>query len=301
MRSPPIDHAYVCSPVSTEHFRKNGSCLTFSDLKNIAHDYNNTNPHNKIPVSAFSSFHDLFQTLSHVFGPACASRKDLCWAKQKFVQDRAALLQKFRPPMQSSWKKHRTTPLLTTDILKGLKPYEDKFSDFALLGVFAIDFLHKNPDGSCHVYDQICNMNLPAFMRNGVRQFGMVINLDPHYRGGSHWIAVYMNTDPKDPRFGFYHFCSEASKPPQQILHYYENMRSQYASAFPKRKKELPFSSNNVRYQYKNSECGMYSLLFIILCLENPHQSVEKTLQSKLFPKSDDFVNSLRQVIFRSI
>jgi len=299
MRSPPIDHAYTCSPVSTEHFRKNGSCLTFPDLKKIAHDHNIAYPHNKIPESAFSSFKNLFQALSHALKPSCAAHKDLCWVEQHFVQDRNALLQKFRPPMQSSWKKHRTTPLLTTDILKALKPYEEKYSDFALLGVFAIDFLQKNADGSCHVYDQICNMNLPAFVRNGVHQFGMVINLDPHYRGGSHWISMYMNTNPKDSRFGFHHFCSEASKPPQQILQYYENMRSQYASAFPKRKKQLPFLSNDVRYQYKNSECGMYSLLFVILCLENPHKTIEKTLQSKLFPRSDDYVNNLRQVIFR--
>jgi len=299
MRSPPIDHAYVCSPRYTEHFRKNGSCLTFSDLKKIADDHNNAHPRDKIPVSAYSSFRDLFQALLHALKPSCSSHEDLCWAKQDFVKNRAALLQNFRPPMQASWKKHRTTPLLTTDILKALKPYEDKFSDFALLGVFAIDFLHKNPDGSCHVYDQICNMNLAAFMRNGVHQFGMVINLDPHFRGGSHWIGVYINTDPNDARFGFYHFCSEASNPPQQILHYYENMRTQYASAFPKRKKQLSFYSNKKRYQYKNSECGMYSLLFIILCLENSHQPIDKTLQSKLFPKSDDFVNSMRQVIFR--
>ena len=39
---------------------------------------------------------------------------------------------------------------------------------------------------------------------SGLRKLGIVINFDPHYKGGSHWVGMYMDIN----KGGIYFFDS---------------------------------------------------------------------------------------------
>ena len=58
--------------------------------------------------------------------------------------------------------------------------------------------------------------------------------------------------------------------------------------------KKLDVEYNQNRHQYKNSECGVYSLNFIIKLLEG--KSFDELTKIKI---SDDEINKQRDILFR--
>jgi hypothetical protein len=91
-----------------------------------------------------------------------------------------------------------------------------------------------------------------------VRGIGMVFNLDPHFKGGSHWVALYINlTDIDHPFVGY--FDSYGQKVPALIARLMRSFKLQIKTC------ELGFNAR--RFQYSGSECGMFSIYFIICML----------------------------------
>lgn len=168
-----------------------------------------------------------------------------------------------RPRRPKAWDDDPDMWLDNFNIMAVMKQYQEAYPWFKFLGVFPIDFSAPNPyskssGGNQCLYKETCNLNLKAEYNKGVRGIGMVFNLDPHFKGGSHWVALYINlTDIEKPFVGY--FDSYGQKVPSLIARLMRSFKLQIQTC------ELGFNAR--RFQYSGSECGMFSMYFIICML----------------------------------
>lgn len=163
--------------------------------------------------------------------------------------------QLFAPFQPEEWKNNPTTWLSNHDILKVLEQYEHLHHDFKFIGPTPIDF-NSTPIyyyGKC-VCQELCKLNIDKYMSEGIHHVGIVFNLDKHNSSGSHWVSLYMDLKNKD----VYYFDSNGTKPPREIDELIHNLQ-----------KEQQFKAhiNCFEHQLQNTECGIYSMFFIISML----------------------------------
>lgn len=174
---------------------------------------------------------------------------------QQLDKDLRQRLQKsfFRPPAPEEWKSDPDAWLDNHSIEAVLKQYSETDPTFVTLGAVPIDFAAPSPydKGKC-LLPEFCKLNINELRSQGKTGVGMVFNLDPHFKNGSHWVALYINI--KQP--GCYYFDSYGIAPPKQVKLLMDTIWSQ--------DKRCKLGYNGRRFQYSNSECGMYSLFFII-------------------------------------
>ena len=187
--------------------------------------------------------------------------------------------------MPKSWVKNKYEWLSSIDIESVMKQYEGKYKDFKFIGPVPIDFDYKYEFGQC-VVNELCNINIENMLKKKIYKIGVVYNLDPHDKPGSHWVASYMDLKKNI----FYFFDSYGTSPPSQITVLIERLQEQAKSLG----KTLEYDYSKIRHQYENSECGVYSLYFIIQLLEG--KKTFNQLQSSRIP--DQFVNNKREEYF---
>lgn len=168
----------------------------------------------------------------------------------------------FRPPMPEEWKKDPDAWLSSDDIAAVMKQYEQAYPDFRFVGVVPIDF--SAPDPYIHsvkkcMNNQFCEINLKEERAKGRRILGAVFNLDPHYKEGSHWIALAIDLKRNEVCY----FDSYGMEPPPQVARFMRYLTLQEPN--------LKLQRNARRMQYKESECGMFCLYFIIKMIEGIH------------------------------
>lgn len=175
-------------------------------------------------------------------------------------------LRRLRPAAPKEWESDPDMWLDSTNIADVMNQYEKAYPDFEFMGPFPIDFAAPDPytrggaeaaatQKKC-LMDEICELRVSTAMANGTKSIGIVYNLDPHFKSGSHWVANYIDI----PGHRCYYFDSYGMEPPPQISKFMKWLTTQD----PKMKLEY----NARRLQYKNSECGVYCLYFIIRMLE---------------------------------
>ena len=196
--------------------------------------------------------------------------------------------QYLRPKYPSAWEKDPDMWLDNFNIINVMKQYESAIPWFTFMGVFPIDFsapdpYRKNEVKQC-LYKELCDLNLKTEYSKGIRGIGMVFNLDPHFKGGSHWVGLYINImNIAKPFIGYYD--SYGYKTPPMIARLMRSFRLQ----IPK----CELGCNGRRFQYGNSECGMFSMYFIICMIHG--------ISFKDFCKdavNDGFMLQLRNIIF---
>ena len=84
--------------------------------------------------------------------------------------------------------------------------YEQLYPDFKFLGAVPYDFEELT---SLEVY----NINFQELLNKGISKIGIVINLDEHYKSGSHWVGLFANFLEKK----IYYFDSFAKRPEKRI------------------------------------------------------------------------------------
>lgn len=138
---------------------------------------------------------------------------DICVLKKNVVGDnRDELLEKyFKPAIPSKWEVNPVEWASTTDIDDVLKQYERKYKDFKYLGAVPIDFDKKMAPDMC-VSDDLCKIDAKGLWKDGKRRIGMVFNLDPHDKPGSHWVSMLI-----DKNGGIYYFDSVGKYPPGEV------------------------------------------------------------------------------------
>jgi|LauGreDrversion4_2_1035121.scaffolds.fasta_scaffold06366_9 hypothetical protein len=165
-----------------------------------------------------------------------------------------------RPRIPKEWKDKPNTWLDNFNIQHVMKQYEEAYSPrFRFLGVFPIDFSSPNPyrtnGGVSCLNEELCKLDIRKEYKVGVRGIGMIFNLDPHDKGGSHWVALYINLESIErPIIGY--FDSYGYKTPETIDRFMQSLTLQVKNCF--------LAYNGRRFQYGNSECGMFSMYFII-------------------------------------
>jgi hypothetical protein len=169
-----------------------------------------------------------------------------------------------------------------------MKQYESAYKWFKFLGVFPIDFSAPDPykqDSSLQcLYKETCNLNLKEEYNKGIRGIGMIFNLDPHFKSGSHWVGLYINIKNINKPFVGY-FDSYGYKTPSLIARLMRSFKLQISTC------EMGYNAR--RFQYGESECGMFSMYFIICMMCG--------ISFKDFCKdsvNDKYMLELRKVLF---
>lgn len=163
--------------------------------------------------------------------------------------------QLFAPFQPEEWKRNPTTWLTNHDILNVLEQYEHLHNDFKFIGPTPIDY-DNTPlyyYGKC-VCQELCNLNVDKYKTEGINNVGIVFNLDKHNSSGSHWVSLYMDLENKD----IYYFDSNGIKPPKEVNKLIDNLQKE---------KQFKVHINQFEHQLQNTECGMYSMFFIVSML----------------------------------
>lgn len=197
--------------------------------------------------------------------------------------------QYLRPRRPKAWDADPDMWLDNYNILAVMKQYQEAYKWFKFLGVFPIDFSapdpykHDSTNPKC-LYQETCDLNLKTEYAKGIRGIGMIFNLDPHFKGGSHWVGLYINIkDIKKPFVAY--FDSYGYKTPPLIAKLMRSFKLQISTC------ELGFNAR--KFQYGDSECGMFSMYFIICMMCG--------ISFKDFCKdsvNDDYMLQLRKILF---
>jgi hypothetical protein len=287
----PMSH---CSPKHQAVYERTGTCFTKAALVEIAKAYNKDHRGDSgfTPIPLTTSKSELWKTLQQRFHELCAEAGDseACWADITKAGKHA-----LRPTKPSKWEHDPYTWLSNYDIMYVMKQYESKYRDFEFLGVFPVDFAEETYLGRC-VSEQICRLDAKKLAKKGVKHFGAIFNLDRHDQSGSHWVALYVSMAPSKPNYGVYFYDSNSTPPPKEIAALMKTIQAQMAAQMvgSGEQRRFDYKVNKTRHQFKNSECGMFSMNFIIRCLEG--EAFSKIVSART---RDENVHKLRDVYFR--
>lgn len=223
------------------------TCYTYNELVNIAKQWNETHEDKKITIPKNKIL--LWEKLNKVH-PQCDTEN--CWLKQDHNIINETLKRyedNFRPEAQ--WGDMKTW-LNTSDIDSVLKQYEEVYPHFKFLGVHPIDFMDRTQN-TC-ISPNMCNLKLSKDKTH----YGLVINLDRHNQSGSHWVSVFID----NTKNTIYYYDSVGNPPSKNIQDFVKYMNKTH-------KKKYKFVINKKQHQYSNTECGVYSILFIECMLKN--------------------------------
>lgn len=255
-----------CAPHKT--FEKN-SCFTLDNLRKIATSYNQ---YHSDKINTDQSKDKLVEDLEHKLSNDCSTQ--VCWLRLKFVKKLKDIdiNSTFKPfgPKKYKW-------LNTLHINNVLFQYQFKYPEFLFLGTVPYDFEDLPELG-------LTNIDFKSYRKHNKHKLGLVINLDEHYKSGSHWVALYFDIKKNQ----IYFFDSVGKPPGHRIKHFIKKIilcmlahnHKMYLSMKELNKyirntkgnaiinQLITFKYNLIQHQTKNSECGVYSIHFIVKLLE---------------------------------
>ena len=258
------------------------TCLDSTSIKALVKNYNKTHKTNIIKRNKPNI---MLEDLKKKVYKDCKDN-EVCIVNHKFVSPKLKmkLANNYKPYMPKKWYEDKKTWLNTLDIDAVFNQYEIKYPEFVFFGPTPIDFDKKLNHYQC-VDDELCRINIPQLHNKGIKYIGIVFNLDPHNRGGSHWISLFCNLNKNEICF----WDSYAHRPPKEVRMLMNKIKNQCK----KIKKKMTIKITNNRHQYGNSECGLYSTHFIIKLLEG--DSFEKLTKNRI---SDEIMNTYRSKYF---
>ncbi len=202
----------------------------------------------------------------------------LCWLNLPIMPNDEVKNDTFRPDGPNEGTKW----LSTTDIDKVLKQYESVYKDFVSFGAVPRDFKKLS-----NLEINAPHYNFDNLLNSNKSKIGMVVNFDYSTGRGTHWVAVYVDLK----KGQIYYSDSYGTKPIKEIKDFMD-----YSENFIKKKYlniNIDRKNNMMQHQKKNSECGVYSINFILRLLKGESFN---DLTSKRLP--DDSVNKCRNKYF---
>lgn len=273
-----------CSP---ENKGKNYTCFTDDDLHKLREMWNARHPDAKI-VSNNSK--EIWDALKNFYGSTC--NKESCWVKKiaNGTKIEKELMDSFSPEMPPEWKKNPTEWLSSIDIIEVMKQYEQKYKCFDFIGPSPIDYDTPKLYGEC-VWEELCHFSLADQIKKGKTKIGVIFNTDPHYKGGSHWISLFINIK----KGSIFFFDSAGDKIPDQIMKFVNMVTEQGHTIKPRI--NFKFDQNYpIDHQQNTYSCGVYSLFFLVHMLEDKLTGhYLKTHRLK-----DKYIESFRKIYFNS-
>ena len=254
-----------CSPKKKS---KGRSCLNNSLLKKIV---NILNKNYKCNLDTGKSQNNIYNNICKKIKEISDCENEACWSSLDVIKkglsdnDYRNFVNSFRPFMPEKWKENPGTWLNTNDIDNVLNQYKEKYDFFEYPGAIPIDFDKKTDSGSCMVND-ICKIDVESLLNNKKKCMGVVFNTDPHNASGQHWFSIYIDLVGKNMKNKptIYYFDSVAEDPQQEIVEFVQKLQGQFKDMG----KELDVVYNDIKHQYENTECGVYSIHFITSMLK---------------------------------
>lgn len=274
-----------CAPgVSSDNL----SCMQITQLVGVAKAYNMDNPNSEIKLTRTLGTLNprkykkhLLKELGSRLSKTCSTQK--CWTEQKFIRNMEKIQKDelvkytFRP----KGPKGKFAWLSTFNIDDVMTQYENVYHDFKYLGTVPMDFDSLPSTG-------IRDMDFKKlYSEEGVKKIGMVLNLDEHDKSGSHWVATY-----SDLELGqVYYFDSYGTSPEKRVRAFMRRVARDCKNINQNIK--VNADHNKIRHQFKNSECGVYSMNFIIRMLKGEgFKNITETITT------DDQINEFRNIYF---
>lgn len=248
-----------CAPKKYEELNM-FSCFTDDSLIKLKNAWNSKNPNNKIVVTDGDMIH---KELSMKMKNICET--EACWV-DKLLENNATLAaeineKSFAPTQPESWSQNPNEWLSSEEISHVMKQYERAYKNFKFIGPSPIDFDKKVSKSTC-VWDSLCHFNISDYLKQGKDKIGFIFNTDPHTKGGKHWISMFLNLKKGEIFF----FDSVGNTAPKQIKTFVDRVIKQGA----KLGKQFKYDENHpVEHQYGDTECGIYSLFFIVHMLQD--------------------------------
>ena len=273
-----------CSPKDKNEV-KEYTCYTDTDLQKLRDMWNARHPDKKITTNDSK---EIWEMLKNYYTKIC--NKESCWVRQmtKGTKMEKELLESFAPVSPIEWKKNPREWLSSIDIIEVMNQYEKSYKCFEFLGPSPIDYDNHKLYGEC-VCEELCHFDLAEQIKNGKNKIGVVFNTDPHTKGGEHWISLFINIK----KGTIFFFDSAGDKAPKQVM--------KFVKAVTKQGRNLPekinfkFDQNHpLEHQYKDSECGVYSIYFIVHMLED--KVTEHYLKTHVI--KDTYVQQFRKIYY---
>jgi hypothetical protein len=246
-----------CSPKENA---KEYTCYTDDDLHKLRDMWNARHPDR--PITTNNS-KEIWEKFKNYYANVC--NKESCWINQmtKGTKMEKELMNAFSPESPGEWKKNPNEWLSSMDILKVMNQYEKKYKCFDFMGPSPIDYDTHKLYGEC-VWEELCHFNLQEQITKGKTKIGVIFNLDPHYKDGSHWVSLFINIKKGE----IFYYDSAGDDIPKQIKKFVDSVTEQGRMLNPKI--NFKFDKNYpVEHQYGNTECGIYGLFFIVHMLED--------------------------------
>jgi hypothetical protein len=273
-----------CSPKPKDELN-DFSCYTNKSLIKLRDRWNARHPDVKILSNSPKEIH---KKLEEHLKDIC--NNEACWLKQKgaFGPLESDLADSFAPESPPEWKKNPNEWLSSTDIMKVMKQYERAYKDFDFIGPTPINFNSRKLYGEC-VWEELCNFNLDKLIKRGKTKIGIIFNTDPDYKPGQHWISMFINIKKKTIFF----FDSTGDPPPREVKDLIKKIKEQGSSHSPKIDFKID-SNEGSEQQYGNTECGIYSIFFIVHMLED--KMTEHYLKTHIL--KDEYMEKFRKVYY---
>ena len=276
-----------CSPASPEK-EDNFTCYSNEALNKMKNLWNIRHPNNKLDSSDSQV---IWQFFKDKFSNTCENEK--CWMRQQFAKNNLSkemTLYTFAPEAPREWDSNPNEWLTSSDLANVMAHFERKHPNFMFIGPTPIDFDKVTQHNEC-VWDEMCNFSITKLLKKGKHKIGIIYNTDPHTEDGEHWIASFIDLKPKKGNPFHFHFDSNGDPPKKEILDFHDKLEQQ-ADAI---NMELEFDKNHPKeHQYGDTECGMYTLYFIINMLDGTHDA--EYFKTKRIP--DKFVEKYRNIYF---
>lgn len=258
----------ACSFKRKKEYSANGeTCYTKKAIQEIAMAWNQSGGKPKISKIRDKTKDQLYKDLQTRM-TECDN--EWCWLEhpriKKLLNNNKNVKFSFGPaipPGQHEW-------LRTSDIELVGKQLEFFYPHFYFMGAVPIDFQK--------IYKKYLNLTIKEFQDRDKHYLGVVFNTDPSTKDGKHWISLFI--DLKNKKAYFFDSVGEAA-PPE-------------VKAWIKRKfRGFQFIENKNQHQFKNSECGIYSLHFLDRMASGvPFEKIEKKIIK------DDEMNKNRKIYF---
>jgi len=141
------------------------------------------------------------------------------------------------------------------------KKYENK--RFLHIPFQMRDFMKNNTE--------LAQLNWSKMYNNGYRTFGTVINTDYSTGNGIHWFAIFGDFQPENDYYTIEYFNSSGELPLPEISFWMKKLRNELEEddQFKNSGKEIKdIIVTRIINQKSSSECGLYSLYYIISRLD---------------------------------
>lgn len=157
--------------------------------------------------------------------------------------------------------------------------YEIYYPNFKFMGALPRDF-------DDYTFLGIKDLDFQKLQNSGKTKLGFVFNLDKRGESGSHWVSMFSDLD-----IGCIYFIDSVGNPPALE---FVNLMERIKLYLEKNNKNVDMRYNETHHQHGNSECGVYSISFILRLLDG--ETFDEITQTKV---SDAEIKVCRRSYFR--